>query len=211
MSRKFDHYFLLPTALVLLLFISVPTKAQVDFEPLMRPMIDNLIDIVFVGDFENGNTPIVTTSGLANETDEGNTPILNNNEAEEIEEHPKDKTPLVTIINSTDDVNIDVEENVWDTTPINYPWINNQHVITSFPNLIHVYPNPATDGFQVRLTTEGEGVLSMHSITGQLLYQQTFVGVVDTRINTHELPSGIYILHVQVNNKMFTKQVQIQH
>jgi len=66
---------------------------------------------------------------------------------------------------------------------------------------VTVYPNPCTD----RLTIEGEGIQSttLYDIMGKRASETT----TSKTINMHNHPQGIYMLRIQGDNFITTKQI----
>jgi PKD repeat protein len=82
-------------------------------------------------------------------------------------------------------------------------------------NMIGVYPNPAKNFVNVVLP---EGInsnsqLEVYNLLGAKVYQTQLTsgnGLNTHRINTHELPSGVYMIRLTINNKDYTKRLVIE-
>ncbi|XZF15778.1 T9SS type A sorting domain-containing protein [Chitinophagaceae bacterium MMS25-I14] len=69
-------------------------------------------------------------------------------------------------------------------------------------------PNPASDNFTVRGTTEGS-MLQLYNSLGQLLITQTAAGSA-TAFDVHDFPAGMYLLRVMTSSREATTlQVQL--
>ena len=68
-------------------------------------------------------------------------------------------------------------------------------------NNIKIYPNPATNGWNIMNTTPGT-TLQLYDLNGKLLYNKTTNG--NTFISTDALPKGCYLLKVQEHGRAST-------
>jgi lysyl endopeptidase len=79
---------------------------------------------------------------------------------------------------------------------------------TAILNDIHIYPNPSINDFQVYLKNgiSGQVLMRISDLTGRPVYSQTFVNP-DSNIQlVHNLPAGVYVLSIFVNNKRYTSK-----
>ena len=79
---------------------------------------------------------------------------------------------------------------------------------------LFVYPNPASSTLNVRQNLglkESKVIVSLLAVNGEKVYskQTSSVSVLNEEINVSLLSAGIYILKVQVGNKVTTKKVII--
>ncbi|MCQ2230023.1 MAG: choice-of-anchor D domain-containing protein [Bacteroidales bacterium] len=71
---------------------------------------------------------------------------------------------------------------------------------------VAVYPNPATDFIVVELSQEVSGKIEIYNINGSMVLVDNYVGKKQT-VNVGGLASGMYIVRVVTNDKVFVKQV----
>jgi hypothetical protein len=70
--------------------------------------------------------------------------------------------------------------------------------------VVKVYPNPFSDFIQIE--TEDENVIAtLFDMQGREISQEIFSNT--TKISTHELPTGVYVLKLQTNNSNISKQM----
>ncbi|MEZ4688370.1 MAG: T9SS type A sorting domain-containing protein [Bacteroidia bacterium] len=85
---------------------------------------------------------------------------------------------------------------------------------------LSVYPNPASTSFRIHIEqpdyfNQTEGLASNVSLKvtdnlGRLVYQKEGFNLADN-VNTSNLLNGIYLVTVQVDGRIFTQRVLIQH
>ena len=76
---------------------------------------------------------------------------------------------------------------------------------------IDIYPNPASTSFEI--TTNNKQIIQevkLYSIEGKLLKQQTFLEN-KAKINTSQLPQGMYIIEVKTKKEQVYKKLLILH
>ena len=71
-----------------------------------------------------------------------------------------------------------------------------------------VYPNPATNNFTVNLGNDEKANIQLFNIVGQQVYSETFTG--STTVNVANLHSGVYMLKVNQNGKVYTTKVVVK-
>ncbi|MBS1629987.1 MAG: T9SS type A sorting domain-containing protein, partial [Bacteroidetes bacterium] len=72
---------------------------------------------------------------------------------------------------------------------------------------ILLYPNPATESIFVDgLATHAGAIISIRSIVGQLLYQETLSADPRVEISLHNLPAGVYQLQIDDEQGSFYRQ-----
>lgn len=77
---------------------------------------------------------------------------------------------------------------------------------------IEVYPSPAKNRIFIRNSANGHATISLTDLTGRKLksaQQQTFNNEIIT-LDVDDIPSGIFILSIQNNGKLFSKKILIQ-
>jgi hypothetical protein len=92
--------------------------------------------------------------------------------------------------------------------------LSSKDELTSQDNQISVYPNPAKDNFTIVLnqTQNEDGLVSIFSTNGELIKNQLFFETNIIDIDAKDIPSGLYILKVELKNgKPFFKKVIIQN
>ncbi len=73
---------------------------------------------------------------------------------------------------------------------------------------INVFPNPAKDNIIVKSNIEEDVDILLFSINGKLLYNKKKIKANNVKINIAELPSGLYVLKIASQNKLY-KTIQI--
>ena len=71
-----------------------------------------------------------------------------------------------------------------------------------------VYPNPATNNFTVDLGNDEKANIQLFNIVGQQVYSETITG--STQVNVANLHSGVYMLKVNQNGKVYTTKVVVK-
>jgi hypothetical protein len=79
-----------------------------------------------------------------------------------------------------------------------------------------IYPNPAKDDITINfaLETESDLVLDIIDIVGQQVAQvlnERKLGAVSCQFDTRKLPSGNYFVRLQVNGKILTQKLTVNH
>ncbi|MEG2070599.1 MAG: T9SS type A sorting domain-containing protein [Bacteroidales bacterium] len=72
-----------------------------------------------------------------------------------------------------------------------------------------VRPNPASDNFVVELAGEGTAQIELYNLLGQNVYNES-VNQTSATISVNGLKSGIYMLKVVQNNKVYTSKVVVK-
>lgn len=71
-----------------------------------------------------------------------------------------------------------------------------------------VYPNPATNNFTVNLGNDEKANIQLFNIVGQQVYSETITG--SAQVNVANLHSGVYMLKVNQNGKVYTTKVVVR-
>ncbi|MBR4913416.1 MAG: T9SS type A sorting domain-containing protein [Bacteroidales bacterium] len=71
-----------------------------------------------------------------------------------------------------------------------------------------VYPNPATNNFTVNLGNDEKANIQLFNIVGQQVYSETFTG--STNVSVANLHSGVYMLKINQNGKVYTTKVVVK-
>ena len=71
-----------------------------------------------------------------------------------------------------------------------------------------VYPNPATNNFTVDLGNDEKATIQLFNIVGQQVYSETITG--SAQVNVANLHSGVYMLKVNQNGKVYTTKVVVK-
>lgn len=71
-----------------------------------------------------------------------------------------------------------------------------------------IYPNPATDKFTVNLGSNETATVQLYNIVGQQVYSGVVTGSED--IKTNHLNSGVYMLKINQNGKVYTSKVVVK-
>jgi hypothetical protein len=96
-------------------------------------------------------------------------------------------------------------------------WNNNGMGVheTDIASNIGLYPNPAVNNFTVAFELESKKDITMEitNVIGQVLWSKNYgtlgSGSYSYKIDTHELPSGIYQLHIKSNEGTVTRKVSV--
>lgn len=73
---------------------------------------------------------------------------------------------------------------------------------------ITVYPNPATNNFTVETGSDEKASIQLFNIVGQQVYSETFTD--KTTVNVANLHSGVYMLKVNQNGKVYTSKLIVK-
>jgi hypothetical protein len=71
-----------------------------------------------------------------------------------------------------------------------------------------VYPNPATNNFTVNLGNDEKANIQLFNLVGQMVYNETITG--SAKVNVANLHSGVYMLKVNQNGKVYTTKVVVK-
>ena len=78
-----------------------------------------------------------------------------------------------------------------------------QQQVATINNEVTVYPNPASNSFQVSLTDKMEGNLNMYDVTGKLVLSQSLTPALSKGekvvIDVNGLPVGVYTINITSN------------
>ena len=74
---------------------------------------------------------------------------------------------------------------------------------------IQVSPNPANTSFKIQLNNQNTTVVKMYNAIGQLISINSFIDNIE--IETKDLSSGIYTLHILNNNVNYTSKIVVNH
>ena len=89
---------------------------------------------------------------------------------------------------------------------------------TTSKSAVSVYPNPARDWFEIRVSvdtqgqtlgTQTQGIMSLLNTTGQIVKTVRMDGN-SQRVRTDDLPAGVYMVQVRTNNGVTTKKLVIK-
>ena len=75
-------------------------------------------------------------------------------------------------------------------------------------NNMTVYPNPATNNFTVNLGNDEKANIQLFNIVGQQVYSENITG--SAQVNVANLHSGVYMLKVNQNGKVYTTKVVVR-
>lgn len=78
--------------------------------------------------------------------------------------------------------------------------------------IFDIYPNPATSFVNVTFTSDDNSTLSLHDITGKIVYTKTIVnsGLNQERIDASNLTKGMYFLSIISSNEKSTQKIIIK-
>jgi len=77
---------------------------------------------------------------------------------------------------------------------------------------VAIYPNPAKDGFTIRLETAEAQLenIEVVDVTGKTVFRNAFKGENEIRLDVSNWSSGLYIVHVQTNQGFSVQKVTVQ-
>lgn len=76
-------------------------------------------------------------------------------------------------------------------------------------NNFSIYPNPASDYVNVEIANANNATVQITDITGKVVMEQQVENTSNARINTSELNTGIYIMKINAEGKIFTQKLSI--
>lgn len=123
---------------------------------------------------------------------------------------PKPNLPLGTEIQNTASIYFDINDPVITNTVV-----NTMDTLTSISPLIEeeplvIYPNPASDRFQVR-SNVGIQMLRVMDLTGKIwLYRKESLKK-DLEIPVKAVPEGIYLVEIHTQKKVIYRKVLVRH
>jgi len=79
-----------------------------------------------------------------------------------------------------------------------------------FSNQIHIYPNPVSDYLIIEKNGISEMNFTISSFSGQIIAQAEISGKYH-RLNTQQIPNGIYLVTLQADKNKVTKKIVINH
>ncbi|PIP55028.1 MAG: hypothetical protein COX07_02125 [Bacteroidetes bacterium CG23_combo_of_CG06-09_8_20_14_all_32_9] len=94
---------------------------------------------------------------------------------------------------------------------INVSYPSSININENTENLINIFPNPANISFEI--TTENEQIIKeivIYTIEGRMLIQQTF-SESKFKIETSQLPIGMYLIKVETKEKRMFQKLIISH
>nr|WP_319399820.1 autotransporter-associated beta strand repeat-containing protein [uncultured Carboxylicivirga sp.] len=75
---------------------------------------------------------------------------------------------------------------------------------------LEIYPNPSNGEININLSDmSGTGIISVENMGGSNVYTGTIEGGSKTPISLSQLPSGVYIVKIQINNKYYINKIII--
>jgi hypothetical protein len=99
---------------------------------------------------------------------------------------------------------------IYDGSPINKNVYYNENVsenmIINNNSEIHIYPNPNSGLFTIKLENLSEGTIQIMDINGSLVYSKNIKNK-EFEVNIQEQPAGIYFIQVKSGKKIITKKI----
>ena len=85
-------------------------------------------------------------------------------------------------------------------------------IITHNPNTgeVNIFPNPADRVIHISTGTGCIREVTIHSLTGQLVYRQAFSRLKTTEIDVSRLKPGMYLLHIETDTGSYMKKISIK-
>ncbi len=77
--------------------------------------------------------------------------------------------------------------------------------------IINVFPNPANDFLNIKFSQAETGIWKIYDIMGHTVHYGTFQAEEKIRINTRQLNSGFYFLHIEQNGQILIRKILIQN
>ena len=75
---------------------------------------------------------------------------------------------------------------------------------------INVYPNPATSTVNVKLVDNSQANIQLFNLVGQVVLSEQVNGQDQVTLNVNNYNSGIYMLKVNQNGKVYTSKVIVR-
>lgn len=108
------------------------------------------------------------------------------------------------------------DENLTDWMPVNkyFYFYSEQTTETQFTELqadqiAEIYPNPAKNFVSIRLNSNSQGTANLMDFKGRIIKTEKLSGSLKT-IPLHDFPSGIYIVQIKTDRKVFSQKLVIQ-
>jgi hypothetical protein len=117
--------------------------------------------------------------------------------------HDENGSVITTAVDDTD------ARSIWQVLPTSQPLsVSNDNL---FGSSIKIYPNPAKDGFTLKLENINNAKVEIYNMLGKEVYQNsTKKGVIQVKPG-HNLPSGMYLIKVLAdNNKIYHTKLVIK-
>ncbi|HXK80974.1 MAG TPA: T9SS type A sorting domain-containing protein, partial [Bacteroidales bacterium] len=90
------------------------------------------------------------------------------------------------------------------------PMIVKEFMLEYFGLPFNIYPNPGTESFNIKLLNETDNVIiSITDLYGRRVYQTSFTNPDNLISINPELPQGMYLINVCINDMIFTKKIVI--
>lgn len=120
--------------------------------------------------------------------------------------------PVISVQSST------LSTAIGGTSTQTFVTINSQYQFLSVPkknntgaNII-VFPNPAINKLTINANTKyNSAATTITDLSGKIIKQNSFEKNALIELNTEEIPAGIYILDINIDNKQYNQKISIQH
>ncbi|MEO5675168.1 MAG: T9SS type A sorting domain-containing protein, partial [Chitinophagales bacterium] len=81
---------------------------------------------------------------------------------------------------------------------------------------VQIYPNPASQQFTYGFDADGAGTYSIaiENVLGQIIYsalQKSYSGNVKQQVDLGNVPEGMYLFHLIIDGKEYSKRLEVQH
>ena len=90
---------------------------------------------------------------------------------------------------------------------INSSTLLNSPLISTTPQLISLFPNPAIDQLTVRSANQPINEITIYNLFGQIIYRSSYIELTQVQVNVADLPTGVYLIKVNGSEmRKFVKQ-----
>jgi hypothetical protein len=117
---------------------------------------------------------------------------------------------LYTFETNIDVVNPDISDQCFGSDSIAVTSLTTNEFENEIENLITIYPNPASNFVTIHFEKGGAYNLSIYSAIGAVVYQDK-LSALETKVNTVNLPNGLYLIKLTIEKYSYTQKIRIQH
>ncbi|MDD4235394.1 MAG: T9SS type A sorting domain-containing protein, partial [Bacteroidales bacterium] len=88
------------------------------------------------------------------------------------------------------------------------PMIVKEFMLEYFGLPFNIYPNPASNSFNINLLSDTENLnISITDLYGRTVYEKSYSNQGSLISINPELPQGMYLINVCINDMIFTKKI----
>lgn len=93
--------------------------------------------------------------------------------------------------------------------------LTNTFAVTGAPwdiknsSFLNTYPNPTRSLLHIcfHSTEEGQGIIKIYNITGQIIYKEEFIGEYNKELNLNDYGKGMYLIEIQASEVIERKKI----